>query len=201
MPKVKRLPKRAPDTMRRIEKADLAVAKRTREVRKRPAVKLLGKASEMADQPPLIALGVGAVAAGLLMRRPTVALAGLRMLATHAVATGLKKAVKRTVDRTRPYVLTNEGKYLVRKGDKHGARYNSFPSGHTAGAVAVAQAIARTHPPAARPARLWAAAIAAIQVPRGSHYPSDVAVGAAIGFAADGVVRLAEKAVPALLAR
>lgn len=201
MPKVKRLPKRSPDFIRAIERADLAVARRMGSVRKHSAVKVIGEASEMADQPPLIALSLGAVAAGLLLRRPTVALAGLRMLATHGVATGLKKTVKGKVDRTRPYVLTNEGKYLVRHGNKHGARYNSFPSGHTAGAVAVALAIARTHPPAALPARLWAGAIAAIQLLRGSHYPSDVVAGAAIGIAADGVVRCAERGLRALLTR
>jgi membrane-associated phospholipid phosphatase len=201
MPKVKPLPKRAPDALRRIERIDLAVAKRTGALRKRPAIKLVGKASEMADQPPLIALGIGTLAAGLLLRRPRVALAGLRMLAAHGLATGMKIGVKRTVDRTRPYVLTNEGKYVVRKGDKHGSRYNSFPSGHTAGAVAVAQAIARTHPPAAMPVRGWAAAIAAIQIPRGAHYPSDVAAGAAIGFAADGLVRLAERSLRRLIGR
>lgn len=201
MPKVKRLPKRSPDIMRQIEKVDLAVAKRMGPVRKLPAVKLLGEASEMADQPPLIAIGVGTLAAGLLLRRPIVALAGLRILAAHAVATRIKTGVKRTVDRTRPYVLTNEGKYLVRKGHKHGSRYNSFPSGHTAGAVAVAQAVARTYRPAAWPSRIWATAVAAIQVPRGSHYPSDVTAGAAIGLAADGVVRLAERGLRFLIKR
>ena len=201
MPRIDRLPSKAPDSLRRIERADLAVAGRLGSAQDHPAVKLLGEASEMADQPPLIALSLGAVAAGLLLRRPTLALAGVRMLATHAVATGLKTAVKRTVDRTRPHVLTEEGKYVVRKGNTHGSRYNSFPSGHTAGAVAVAEAIARTEPRAAWPARGWAAAIAAIQVPRGAHFPSDVAVGAAIGFAADRIVRLAEKALGALAAR
>lgn len=195
------LPRKAPDSLRRIERADLAVAERLGAAQDHPAVKLLGKVSEMADQPPLVALSLGTVAAGLLLRRPTLALAGARMLATHAVATGLKTAVKRTVDRTRPHVLTEEGKYVVRKGHKHGSRYNSFPSGHTAGAVAVAEAIARTEPRAAWPARGWAAAIAAIQVPRGAHYPSDIAAGAAIGFAADRTVRLVEKALRALFAR
>lgn len=110
MTKVRRLPERAPDRLRAIEQADIAVAKRLGALQDNRSVKLLGDASELADQPPLIALGMGAVAAGLLLRQPTVALAGLRMLAAHAVATGLKTAVKRTVDRTRPYVLTNEGR-------------------------------------------------------------------------------------------
>lgn len=198
MPRIKRLPERAPDSLRRIERADLVVARRVGALQDHPAVKLLGEASEMADQPPLIALSVATLAAGLVLRRPRVALAGARMLATHAVATGLKSRVKHRVDRTRPHVLEHEGEYIVRKGQRRASRYNSFPSGHTAGAVAVAEAIARTEPRAAWAARAWAAAIAAIQVPRGAHFPSDVAAGAAIGFAADRLVRIAEKGLRAL---
>lgn len=199
MASISRLSPRAPDAIRAIERADLALAKRTGSLQDQPVVKALGQASEMADQPPLIALSAAVLAAGLVLRRRKLAVAGLRMLAAHAAATGLKTAIKHTIDRTRPYVLTDEGKYVVRKGDRHGARYNSFPSGHTAGAVAVAEAIARTHPPAAGPARAWATAIAAIQVPRGAHYPSDVAAGAAIGAAANGLVRIGERVIGRLI--
>lgn len=199
MPKLDRLPANAPEALRRIERADLAVAERTSALKDHPVMKAVGEASEMADQPPLIALSAAALAAGLLLRRPRLALAGARMLGTHAMATGLKTALKRGIDRTRPYVLDEEGRYVVRKGRRRDTRYNSFPSGHTAGAVAVAQAIARTEPRAAGPARVWAAAIALIQVPRGAHYPSDVAAGAALGFAADGILRLAERGLRRLI--
>lgn len=201
MTEVQKLPPRAPDVLRRLERADLALAKRMGKLHDHPVMKVAGEASEMADQPPLIALSLATLAGGVLLRRPTLAVAGARMLAAHAVATGIKAVVKRSVDRTRPFVLEDEGKYVVRKGHRRDTRYNSFPSGHTAGAVAVAQAIARTAPRAAWPARAWAAGIAAIQVPRGAHFPSDVAAGAAIGFAADGIVRLAERALRAVLAR
>ena len=60
-----------------------------------------------------------------------------------------------------------------------------FPSGHTAGAVAVARACARHYPPARAPAYAWAAGVAAAQVPRCAHYPSDVAGGALVGLAAE----------------
>lgn len=201
MLRIDRLPPGSPDALRAIERADIAVARRAGSLRDQPTVKAAGAVSEMADQPPLIALSLATLAMGLLLRRPTVALAGARMLAAHAAATGLKTAVKRSVDRTRPFVLTEEGRYVVRKARRDSARYNSFPSGHTAGAVAVAQATARTLPRAAGPARVWAAATGAIQVPRGAHFPSDVVAGAAIGLVADGLVRLGERALIGLLAR
>lgn len=199
MAKLDVLPDAAPEALRQVEAVDIAVAREAADLQKRPLIKLLGQASEMADQPPLAAISIATLAAGLLLRRPRLAIAGARMLAAHGVATAIKGQVKRAVDRTRPYVLAEEQRYIVRKGQEKDTRYNSFPSGHTAGAVAVAQAIARTHPPAALPARLWAAAIAAIQIPRCAHYPSDVAAGALIGLAGDGIVRLAERGVRRLL--
>lgn len=195
------LPKDAPDALIAIEAADLAVAEAAGDISTHPAVKALGKASEMADQPPLVAASLITVAAGLILRRPAIALTGIRMLAAHAAATGMKAVVKRSVDRTRPDVLVGEGRYELAKGERNEPRYNSFPSGHTAGAVAVAEAISRTIPRAAWPARTWALAIAALQIPRCAHYPSDVGVGAAIGLAGDRLVRLGERSLLALLRR
>lgn len=192
MPKIDGLPPEAPDSLIAIEQADIAVAEKAGAMQDHPAIEALGEISEMADQPPLIALSVAAIAAGLVLRRPNLALAGLRMVAAHAVATAMKTAVKRRVDRTRPHVLAEEGEYVVRKGGRRESRFNSFPSGHTAGAVAVAEAVARTDPRFAWPVRAWALAIAAIQIPRCSHYPSDLAAGAAIGWSGDRAVRLVE---------
>lgn len=194
MPQIDGLPDDAPDALIAIEKGDIAVAQVAGEVSDHPAVKTLGEASEMADQPPLIALSAAVLIAGLALGRPQLRSAGARMLAAHLLATGIKSLVKRSVDRTRPYVLVEEGRYAARGGGTDEPRLNSFPSGHTAGAVAVAEAIARTAPRAAWPARLWAAGIAAIQVPRCAHYPSDLAAGAAIGWSADRLVRAAERA-------
>ncbi len=141
------------------------------------------------------------IAAGLVLRRPAIAAAGLRMLAAHATATGIKAIVKRSVDRTRPHVLVDENRYELARGERNEPSYNSFPSGHTAGAVAVAEAIARTLPRAARPARAWAVAIAVLQIPRCAHYPSDVGAGAAVGWASDRLVRLAERATLGVMRR
>lgn len=153
---------------------------------KRKPVALLGTASEIADQPPLIALSILAIAAGAVFRRRDIARTGVHMLLSHALATGGKAMLKRSIDRSRPHRALADGEVRVGAGRGAGdTDFNSFPSGHTAGAVAVAEAVAQTAPPLAAPARSAAAAIAAIQLPRGAHYPSDIAIGAAIGWAAE----------------
>ncbi len=201
MPEINSLPPEAPRPLLALEHADLAVAEKAGGIHDHPLVEALGGFSEMADQPPLIALSIGTLAAGLLLCRPRLAVAGARMIAAHGLATGMKTVLKRSIDRTRPRVLAEEREYIVRKGRRNEPRYNSFPSGHTAGAVAVAEAIARTHPAVAWTARGWAAMIAAIQIPRCTHYPSDIAAGAAIGWGADRLVRLAERGLRAWAAR
>ena len=196
------LPDHAPDAVLAVEQADIAVAEAAGEVHDHPAIKALGAASEMADQPPLIAVSIALLAGGVVTRRPLFVRTGARMLAAHLIATGMKTIVKRSVDRTRPHVLADEGRYELSQGDgTDDPRLNSFPSGHTAGAVAVAEAIARSAPRWGWPARIWAGAIAAIQIPRCSHYPSDIAVGAMIGVVADRTIRVVERAAVSMLRR
>lgn len=155
-------------------------------------VAAMGSASEVADQPPLVALGLGTLALGAVLRQPTLARSGARMLAAHAIATGVKTLLKHGVDRTRPARALADGRHRLAKGRGSGdTDFNSFPSGHTAGAIAVAEAVARDNPRAATPARLAAGAIGAMQLPRGAHYLSDVAVGAAIGWLSERIASAA----------
>ena len=170
------------------EKADIAVARAASPARHNPTVKALGWISEIADQPPLITLCALSAAAGVLLRRPRLAHTGARMLAGELVATRLKSMVKHRVDRTRPHVLADGGRYRASAGHHDDPALNSFPSGHMAGAVAVARAPARGYPEHAATAYLGAAAIGAIQVPRSRHYPTDVAAGAVIGLVAEALV-------------
>ena len=74
---------------------------------------------------------------------------------------------------------------------------SSFPSGHTAAAVAFTAAVVPTWPAAGALCALPATMVAVERVQSGAHYPSDVAAGAAIGLAAAWLVRRA----PALLLR
>ena len=177
------------------EKADIAVAEAAAPARDTPAVRALGWVSEIADQPPLITLCAATFAAGLILRDGRMARAGGRMLAAELLATKLKSLVKHRIDRTRPHVVANGGRYRARKGHDHDGAMNSFPSGHTAGAVAVARAYAREYPERAPAAYTGAAAIGAIQIPRSKHYPADVGAGAAIGLIAEKAVQLSEIAL------
>lgn len=171
-----------------VEKADKAVTRKAAEYREEPAVKLLGRFGDLGDQPPMVALCLATAAAGLVRRDPRLTRAGLRMLASHALATGLKAIVKRSIDRTRPDLLIDDDHYETGKGKRNEGDYNSFPSGHTAGAVAVARAFARDYPEFALPAYVGAATIAGIQIPRCHHFASDITAGAAIGFASEALV-------------
>lgn len=74
---------------------------------------------------------------------------------------------------------------------------SSFPSGHTAAAVGFTVAVGLTSPWLGAAAAVPAAMVALERVHTGAHYPSDVAVGAAIGVGSALLVHHA----PGLLAR
>lgn len=190
---------------RNVTRVDRKITHAAAAQRDAPAVKLLGGLSEAADQPPLILLGLGTIAAGALLRRPAVLRNGIRILASELVATKLKSLVKHSVDRTRPEKAIATGKHRFAPGQSHDHEETSFPSGHTAGAVAVAGAVAQDLPGALVPAYLVAGSVAAMQLPRGKHYILDVVVGAAIGLiaqkATSAVLRVAEPALVNLVRR
>ena len=63
----------------------------------------------------------------------------------------------------------------------------SFPSGHTAGAVAFASGVSRVLPLAGVPLHLLATLVGYSRVHTGVHYPGDVVAGAAIGAVIGGL--------------
>lgn len=147
-----------------IEKADVAVVEAVAPARDTLVVRALGALSELSDQPPLIALSAGTFAVGLLLGRRRLAETGGRMLAAHLLATAIKSAIKARVVRTRPHLLVEEGDYRMHAGDENDHPVNSFPSGHTAGAVAVARAVVRGHPERRALAYPLAAGAALVQI-------------------------------------
>lgn len=159
-------------------------------------VKAAGFLAEIADQPQLIAISAATIAAGLIRRRRDLVRGGARMLAAHLLATAAKSAIKHRFDRSRPSKALSDGDTRFERGDSDDHQLNSFPSGHTAGVVAVARAAAREIDGAAVPAALGAGAIAAIQPVAGNHYLSDVIVGGAIGWIAEAVVDAMLERVP-----
>jgi hypothetical protein len=160
-----------------IERADVEVTKAVAPYRNALPVRVMGQVSELADQPPLISICTATMALGLISGNRRIARSGARMLASELLATAIKSAVKKSIDRTRPKVLVDEGHYRMEPGTTQEHLQTSFPSGHTAGAAYVA-----------------AGAAALVQIPRCTHYPSDLAAGAAIGL-------VAELAVSAVLDR
>lgn len=179
---------KATATRAKVHRTDKRIARKAGRHRAKPLVQTLGTLSEIGDQPPLRAIGAAIMAAGLLSGRRKLALAGVRALAAHSLATIAKSAIKDRVDRTRPHHWLNGGRYKAKRGTSGDPALNSFPSGHTAGAVAMAAALGRDYPRLAVPVNGAAMAIAAIQLPRGKHHLSDIVVGAAIGGAAEWLV-------------
>ncbi len=111
------------------------------------------------------------------------------MLVAHTLATLAKDFVKDRIDRTRPRSTGERGKdHAPRPGRRTAKEETSFPSGHSAGAAAVAQAFAREYPEHRRAAYAAAGAVAVAQIPRCAHYPSDVTAGALVGVAAEVLV-------------
>ena len=169
--------------------ADEAAAEAALPYQGSAALEALGRFASLGDQPPLRTLCVATIAAGLAGGDRRLARAGLRMLVAHTVATLAKDFVKHRVDRTRPRSKGEPGKDHVPRPGRHTAKEStSFPSGHSAGAAAVARAFARDYPGLAAPAHAVAGALALAQIPRCAHYPTDVGVGLAIGFAAEAGV-------------
>jgi membrane-associated phospholipid phosphatase len=175
-------------TAKRVTRAEKRVAEVTAEHRDSPGVELLSKFSDAGDQPQLRALSGGFIVAGLLTCRPRLARAGMRMLLAHELATLLKNFVKNRVDRARPRSANSANDSEVRKGRSTSKEQTSFPSGHTAGATAVAQAFAREFPEHSTAARAVAGVIGLAQIPRCAHYPTDVGVGALVGLGAEAAI-------------
>jgi undecaprenyl-diphosphatase len=180
-----------------LEKADLAVARPLIKAAWFGPIRALGSASDLTDQEPLYAATATFALTGAAMRDLRAFRAGIEMLAAHLLATALRGIVKQLVDRTRPIAAAERGQYESGKGRRYESDFNSFPSGHTAGAVAVALAARRSFPGAGPTVLALAGAASAAQVVRSKHFVSDVVAGAAIGLAAaaftGALVRRAER--------
>ncbi|MGW4573002.1 phosphatase PAP2 family protein [Streptomyces tendae] len=125
-----------------------------------------------------VSLGIAAVLALGGARARRAALVGVGAVAVASASANLLG--KRLVHRARP--------------DREAARVTvdrhvpmpasaSFPSGHTAAAVAFATAVGVALPEAAVPLGALAGAVGYSRVHTGVHYPGDVAAGAVLGIA------------------
>ena len=171
-------------------RADAEVDKAVAPLRKTAPVRALAVVSELGDQPQLRLISSALIVIGLASSNGRLSRAGARMLIAHELATIAKGFVKDRVDRTRPRSARSASQRKIRPGQSKAKEKTSFPSGHSAGAVAVARAFGREYPEH-RPAALAAAgAIAAAQIPRCAHYLTDVGAGVLVGSAAEAVSNL-----------
>ena len=153
--------------------------------RKTMAVKALDRFGKLGDQPEIRTLSAAMIIGGMLFGKARMARAGLRMLIAHEAATFAKDAIKVEIDRTRPRSAKTRAEKKIRKGNKRAKELTSFPSGHSAGAMAAARAFGRDYPEYRVAALAAGAAVAASQIPRCAHYPTDVGAGAAVGLASE----------------
>ncbi len=178
---------------------DAAAHRAVRPHRRHKAVEALSWYSEIGDQPQLRALGGGLLALGLVRGDGRMARAGARMLLAHELATAAKNFVKHRIDRSRPRSASGREEQKPTPGRSSDKEETSFPSGHSAGAVAAARAFAREFPEHQGAALAAAGAAALAQIPRCAHYPTDVGAGIALGAAAEAIVDLAWRAAASRL--
>jgi membrane-associated phospholipid phosphatase len=127
-----------------------------------------------------------AVAAGLTLRGGRARRAAVLGVAAIGVASATANLVgKRLVRRPRPHRAEDSpfpGRHVPMPDSA------SFPSGHTASAVAFAAAVAPALPVAAVPLGLLACAVGYSRVHTGVHYPGDVVAGALLGTGSAALV-------------
>ena len=178
----------------KVEKIDAAVADAAKPWAGTRAVKAVSLLSEVGDQPQMRTLCAAVIAAGLAGGDRRLAKAGARMLAAHTLATFAKNFIKRRIDRTRPRSKDRKGgDHRIAPGRSEAKEETSFPSGHAAGAAAVARAFVRDYPEHAAAAYAAAGAVALAQIPRSAHYPTDIGAGIALGAAAETLIDAAFK--------
>lgn len=171
-----------------LEQAEIDLVRRLSGLRDHPLAAALHPVSKLADQPPMLGLAAAGLAIGSLLSQRRLESASARALLSVALATGAKHLIKHTVTRSRPHRVLDQGEYLREPGASENKGQQSFPSGHTADAVAFARAVSRVFPEAAIPAAAFALLAGLAQPIRAAHYPSDVAAGGTIGFLAELLV-------------
>ena len=125
--------------------------------------------------------------AGLLALHPGrtrhAALLGSAAVALASATANL--AGKRLVHRPRP---DRDAAHVIPGRQVPMPKSASYPSGHTASAVAFAAAVGTALPVAAIPLGVLAGAVGYSRVHTGVHYPGDVAAGALLGVASATIV-------------
>src|SRR3954452_20555225 len=156
-----------------------------------PPVRVLDFFSKLGDQPELRLIAGGLMVAGTFAANDRLVRAGARMIIAHEAATLAKDRLKTEIDRTRPRSASGRKEKKPKKGKHTAKERTSFPSGHSAGAIAAARAFSREFPEHGAAAMGAASVIAASQIPRCAHYPTDVAAGVLLGLTTEAITAAA----------
>lgn len=111
-----------------------------------PPVRGLDLFSKLGDQPELRLIASALIVAGTFVANDRLVRAGARMILAHEAATFAKDSIKTNIDRTRPRSADDRHEKKPKKGGHTGKEKTSFPSGHSAGAIAAARAFSREYP-------------------------------------------------------
>ncbi len=144
------------------------------------SVRLLRTLTHLGDTPVWVFVGLTLAAAGTAETK----LLALRLGASAGLAAVLAQVVKRLSRRRRPNAGIVGFEALVQNPDAF-----SFPSGHTAAAVAAAIAWAGEGTGLGALAAGFAGLVGCSRVALGAHYPLDVMAGAVLGLCCGALAR------------
>jgi undecaprenyl-diphosphatase len=144
-------------------------------------IRFLRAITHLGDAPVWVFVGLVLAAAG----SPDTKALALRLGASAGLAALVAQVVKRLSRRRRPNAGIAGFEALVQNPDAF-----SFPSGHTAAAVATAIAWAGEGAGLGTLAAGFAGLVGFSRVALGAHYPLDVMVGALIGLTCGTIARL-----------
>jgi membrane-associated phospholipid phosphatase len=134
--------------------------------------------SRVGDWPAHVAVGIIGMAIAFLARRKDWVRIFLAMLIACALAGIAARVIKVATGRARPHVQTER----IWTGPTFRAKYNAFPSGHTASSTAFFAALFLARRKIGVAFLPIPAIIAAARVLAGAHYLSDIVFAAALGI-------------------
>jgi membrane-associated phospholipid phosphatase len=140
-----------------------------------------------------VSFGAAPVVLGIAVLQGSDTRPAIRLGLSGGLAAATTLALKHAVGRDRPFVsvprIANRGQSDLISDH---VDPNSFPSGHTTMAFALATSASLSEPRwyVIAPAMTWATAVAASRMWLGVHYPSDVLAGAAIGAGSATLIHL-----------
>jgi undecaprenyl-diphosphatase len=122
---------------------------------------------------------------GLVLSRRVAFVTGLDTLVAHGIIALLVQTLKHLIGRPRPRL---SHLHMLPAGPSFESGWDSFPSGHSAAAFAIAAVIAARCPRTGWIALIGAGLVAISRVITGSHFPSDILAGVLLGLTVGVVV-------------